>query len=241
MMQQLSITDIQRFEAGYEVGSSDQCWVWNAGRDANGYGRTSASKKNLRAHRVAFFLFYGFIADYLCVCHRCDNPPCVNPGHLFLGTDLDNSKDRDRKGRQARGAKIGEPLRLTTPRGEDRYGAKLRTEDVAQIKSLLQAGATNTEISKQFGVTNVTVSLIKRGKLWTHVLPDETQMNHRNEKIASLVQRLEPAYTITCSECKDDGVILNPQSIWDAARQLHEKGWRLKAALLCPQCVENAS
>ncbi len=85
------------------VRKTEGCWLWLAYKTKRGYGQFSINKKSFRANRISYELFVGKIPDGLFVCHSCDNPPCVNPDHLWLGTQLDNVIDRDRKGRQCRG------------------------------------------------------------------------------------------------------------------------------------------
>lgn len=86
-----------RFEA--HVDKSGDCWLWTGPRSASGYGRCSRGMKKHRAHRVAFALYVAEIPEGMHVLHRCDNPPCVNPAHLFLGTHIDNMRDMEAKGR----------------------------------------------------------------------------------------------------------------------------------------------
>lgn len=87
----------QKFDA--HVRKTDSCWLWDGPRFASGYGRASQGSRKRRAHRVAYELYVAPIPEGMHVLHRCDNPPCVNPDHLFLGTHLDNMKDMERKGR----------------------------------------------------------------------------------------------------------------------------------------------
>lgn len=152
----LSVEFQQRFWG--KVNRPDGCWEWTGGRDHHGYGkvRMPMSRVQFRAHRVAYFLATGEDPGSHLVCHRCDNPSCVNPAHLFLGTPADNVTDMLAKGRHKT---IGR-------KGAHNPGAKLTDADVRRVVDLLLAGAKNTEIAEKVGVTHAMVSRIRLGKSW---------------------------------------------------------------------------
>ena len=100
-----------KFWCRVKVEAEPACWPWLGYRNRNGYGHMRVGNNvRLYAHRVSWELHYGKIPDGMLVCHRCDNPPCVNPLHLFLGSHADNHADRNAKGRQARGERHGRRL-----------------------------------------------------------------------------------------------------------------------------------
>lgn len=132
-----------------------RCWVWTAALFSNGYGVFGVAHKNKRSHRVSWELINGSIPSDMRVLHKCDNPRCVRPEHLFLGTDRDNAADRCSKGRQARGQRIGRAI--------------LNDELVAKIKQLLRDGLGGTDIQELLGVDRENVYNIKRGMCWRHV------------------------------------------------------------------------
>lgn len=129
------------------------CWEWQGARDRRGYGRFGIEHgRTMLAHRHALEQSGVFVPDNALVLHRCDNPPCVNPAHLFLGTHQDNSDDAAAKGR--------------IPRGEQSANAKLRWWQVRTIRFLLRDGTTEPLIARSFGVSRGTVNAIRRGKAW---------------------------------------------------------------------------
>jgi hypothetical protein len=135
----------------------DGCWEWQAARKGPGYGTFRKTKGGppFNAHRVAYELANGPIPPGMHVCHRCDNPPCCNPAHLFVGTAVDNARDRVAKGRF-----IGE--QSPTP--------KLREADVAEILvTYARGGITMKELGARYGVTWGTVRFIVAGMTWKHV------------------------------------------------------------------------
>lgn len=152
----------ERFWA--KVDKSGECWLWTAATIHSGYGRFQLWGKARGAHRVAWLLEHGeFPPDELFVCHRCDNPACVRPSHLFLGTPADNLRDMSEKGRSRRGL----PNRGT--RGTKNRHARLTPHAVRQIRRLRAEGMLHREIAEHFGVAVNTVTTILTGKSWTHV------------------------------------------------------------------------
>ena len=137
------------------VRKTDSCWLWLGARSPRGYGKRFFRGKHERAHRVSWVLANGEIPAGLAVCHLCDNPLCVRPAHLFLGTVKENNADRSRKGRDAR--------------GERQHLAKLKTQDVLAIRRMAKAGVPVGELAKRFGVDWHTASQVVRRETWRHV------------------------------------------------------------------------
>lgn len=151
------------------VRKTSSCWLWIGGISGNGYGKCPMGKRgeSKLAHRVSYELHIGHIPDGLLVCHKCDNPPCVNPGHLFLGTQRDNLADMYDKGRQA------------TPygrHGERNPKASMTREIADEIRKLYwvdriipkqkTAPYTSKLLAEIFGVSRMAVRLIACGRSW---------------------------------------------------------------------------
>lgn len=150
----------ERFWNQVDKGRGEtSCWLWIGHQDKFGYGRFTVTsedgQKHLRAHRYSYEMAYGKIGEGLNVCHKCDNPPCVNPAHLFLGTHQDNVKDKIQKGRQAR--------------GERNNHAKLTTDQVIAIREALRAGIAGHKLAITYGISPYVISSIKRRKTWRHI------------------------------------------------------------------------
>lgn len=131
------------------------CWEWNGARSKNGYGSVGLARKIWRAHRLAYA---AFVADpgELHVLHRCDNPPCCNPDHLFLGTPAINAADKSKKGRTGREKRWG----------ERNNKAKLTENDVRMIRSSKETGGA---LARQLGVSRALVNMVRRNIIWSHV------------------------------------------------------------------------
>ena len=128
------------------------CWEWQGARKALGYGKLSYDRRVTTAHRVAYTLAFGPIPEGGFVCHRCDNPPCCNPRHLFLGTARDNTHDMLVKGRgYFPGARV--PLR-----GSNHYMSKLTDEQRAEIAASTEP---QRDLAARYGVSHGTISRIQ--------------------------------------------------------------------------------
>lgn len=152
----------ERFWDKVDQRGPDECWEWQAFRLPGGYGKIAADrvrgepKVSLTAHRVAWEFTNGRpVPDGMRVCHRCDNPPCCNPAHLFLGTAKENTRDMLSKARHCHG---------------ERYPHhKLTEDDVREIRKLKAAGVTYDELERRFGVTRAPLHRIVTRRSWGHV------------------------------------------------------------------------
>ena len=145
----------QRFMSKVSI-CEDGCWLWLGGKDRDGYGLLEVDGKGFRAHRLAYEHWHESIGEGLYVLHKCDNPSCVNPNHLWTGTQADNMADMYAKGRQA--------LR----RGENHGRSKLTVEQVCEIRVLGQ-DCTMAELARQYKVSPRLVAKILKNELWQHV------------------------------------------------------------------------
>lgn len=134
---------------------ADGCWPWVGDYNAKGYGLTKTHPQiSTLAHRVAWVVNGGMVPGALLVCHRCDNPPCCNPGHLFLGTAADNARDKVRKGRHGPRA------------GEQNGAAKLTWPLVREFRRRHAAGETVYRLAKAFGVSYTAAKYVANGAHW---------------------------------------------------------------------------
>ena len=147
---------ISSFWSKIDRSSEDGCWNWIAYKSRYGYGRLgTANNKVSLAHRVSWMIHNGNIPEDQCVLHKCDNTGCVNPDHLFLGTQADNMHDMKAKRRAAS--------------GENHSHVKLNETQVRVIRAYLGAGITGRKLAEIFGRSDVTISDIKRRTTWSHI------------------------------------------------------------------------
>lgn len=148
------------------------CIEWAGPRDPKGYGRFTFKGKQRLAHRAAWQLFCGDLSPDACVLHRCDNPPCVNPAHLFLGDRGDNARDMASKGRQwVQKNPAGRPICPIElkPRGAAHGCARLSEAQVIEIRTRASEGESGRQLAKAFTCSASLVSQIIRGTIWTHL------------------------------------------------------------------------
>ena len=145
----------QRFQMQFK--KTETCWVWTSNRDRYGYGRFHGAVDGVLtkfAHRYSYMLHRGPIPNGMLVCHSCDNPPCVNPDHLFLGSEEDNMRDKIAKGRHVH------------PFGQDAPRAVLTEE---QVRDILIDPRPHTAIAADYGVKGSTIGSIKQRISWSHI------------------------------------------------------------------------
>lgn len=140
-------------------GGPDACWPWIGQRSPRGYGRVVISQKHWRAHRLAYVTWIGPLADDLLVCHHCDNPPCCNPAHLFLGAHLDNQRDKWTKGRGV----------INAAYGESSGAARLTEAKVREMRARYIAGESSLQLAARFGVNKNTIAGAVNGTTWNHI------------------------------------------------------------------------
>jgi len=149
----MKTTCLERFKLRVKI--TPTCWEWTGMQDKDCYGLLTVENQSRRAHRLAYELFVSEIPQGMCVLHRCDNPPCVNPKHLFLGTVADNNEDKRLKKRQTFGANVNT--------------AKLTESQVKEIRVLRQSGQHLKPIAKLYRVTHQLISQICRKECWKSV------------------------------------------------------------------------
>lgn len=139
---------LRRFNDKWTLDESSGCWVWTACRIRDGYGQLSIDGRMVLAHRLSYEHFVSPIPDGYCVCHRCDNPSCVNPEHLFVGTHKDNMRDMALKDRNSKG---------------------LTNLQVMEIRRRACSGEKQKTLADEFNVSQQTISRIKIGKQRRHL------------------------------------------------------------------------
>ena len=156
----------KRFWSKVEKRGDDECWPWTASVDSRGYGHIRKQGKTARSHRVSWELRNGPIPSgehygTTCVLHKCDNPLCVNPNHLFLGSVLDNNKDRTKKGRGNKGQSFNV--------GSNSGRAKLEDHNIIEIRRMAACGNSKKWLANLYKVSYGQICQISNGQSWGHI------------------------------------------------------------------------
>lgn len=154
----MMLSDLHKQRIVRRIKPTSNCWLWTGGKNDTGYGTFNVNGKTYRVHRLIYEMHFGIIPIGMWVLHKCDNPPCVNPMHLFLGTCADNNADMVKKGR------------LVNPIGIHHGRAKLNNQKVRTIRQLANGGMTMRQIGDKIGVSHGTIADLLRGRTWSHVL-----------------------------------------------------------------------
>ena len=173
--------DAAPFAHRIEMGNGEECWLWQGGLDHRRRGRIWVGKRIMLAHRAVWEFLEGPIPEGQMVCHHCDNPQCVNPGHLYLGSHADNMRDvRQRQRTDLKACGRGGTTsgkRNNWTKGARNPKARLTEEDARQIK---YSRAPTQELAAQFDVSYTTIQRIRRGHSWQHV--DRALKAHEAQK-----------------------------------------------------------
>lgn len=160
----MSPGELRRFEEKYIPEPNSGCWLWTACTLPTGYGQLGVRrgrKRSMLAHRLSYEHFHNDkLQEEDLVLHHCDTPQCVNPDHLFVGTQADNMADMDRKGRR-----VPPPHRA----GERNGHARLKRQDVRAIRAAVAAGESHRQLAERYGVSRPTVSAIAARRIWKHI------------------------------------------------------------------------
>jgi len=154
----------ESFWSKVDIRGPDECWPWKQSLNISGYGNVYYRGWKTNAHRVAYFLTFGEVDKLKVICHRCDNPACCNPAHLWEGTQGENVRDCNLKGRGK--GKFSDCSGANHPR----YSAKLTSKDVEEARDLYWSKQmSQTQLGKKYGVHSATISRIVRGESWNHI------------------------------------------------------------------------
>lgn len=181
---------------------TDACWPWTGClHPKGGYGLFAVNRRIRMAHRVAYRSVCGYFPTCLKICHKCDNPPCCNPNHHFVGTQAQNVADMDAKGRRnmAKGDANGSRKRPEKrPRGENNTEAKLTNEDIVAIRSdYVPRIVTMQYLAERHGVTKGTIWKILTNQNWTHVTQSEPPVSSASVRVEPEIGSRAPSLPIS--------------------------------------------
>jgi len=160
-----------RFWSHVTKGNNNDCWEWFGAHDHFGYGHLKILGKLVSSHRLSWVLHKGKIPLNMCVLHRCDNPKCINPDHLFLGTKKDNNLDKETKGRanHAFGNRHGRYVSPWDSRGEKNSNAILTKKQVIMVREMAKKGYSIALLSRKLSVSEGCLRNIVKRRTWKHL------------------------------------------------------------------------
>lgn len=165
----LTEQDIRRFWSYVE--KTDGCWWWKNKPSSSGYGTFGVRKRYIMAHRLSYFMAKGAFPDLLCICHTCDNPLCVRPDHLWVGTDAANIADRDQKGRTCKGNIHHWHTNPAQFFGERNPAAKLTPEQMLQLRHDREIlGMSYPKLGAKYGISFAQAYRIVQRTSWKHII-----------------------------------------------------------------------
>jgi len=165
----------RRFVSKLKINSTNSCWEWLGSRLQRGYGRIGLNGKMITAHRASWLIYRGEIPRGKFVCHKCDNPPCVNPDHLFITTHKENMMDMVSKQRWSKKPKTAKQIESArklmmklsqSQRGKKKAWSKLNKFQVLKIRA---SNEVQKKIAQRYGVAQTLISQIKSGKIWKEI------------------------------------------------------------------------
>jgi hypothetical protein len=141
-----------------KIKKTEACWIWTGRKNWKGYGEVKCNNKSYKSHRLSWIIHFGCIPEKMCILHKCDNPCCVNPNHLFLGTHQDNMIDMFQKGRgnRAFGTRV-------TP-------SKLNEEKVRSLRNDFYSGMKRDDILMKYSISKRAMYLVAKRITWKHVV-----------------------------------------------------------------------
>lgn len=173
MRMELTDKQLGYFWRKVDVRGDDECWEWTGCKNKQGYGNFYINRKLLRPHRFSWIIHFGDIPQGegyhgICVCHKCDNPGCVNPRHLWLGTNMDNQVDSIKKGRHGHGH--GKNYKKPNLSGEKNHQHKLTETEVLEIRDIYSTGLYYQKtLALKYNVWQSTIWAIVNRKRWAHI------------------------------------------------------------------------
>lgn len=162
-------SDIERFWSHVDKKSESECWVWKKSLCQRGYGKFQVGGKTIKANRFSMVASGIEIPENMCACHSCDNPPCCNPNHLWVGSSADNQRDRAAKGRSSKGERNPSKTHPELFRGENNHAHQLTSEAVSWLRENPPTGKNMNSEALKYSVSPSALRAAIVGSTWRHL------------------------------------------------------------------------